>query len=367
MATQRKDGRWMAYARIAPGPKGRMAVYGATAEEADREARAIEAEARIPDLPDFSPGSFSHFVYKVWVPRTYPEIRNTTREFYDALLVHHILPQLGKMQIAEVGYAEMEALKRSISRRDKREGVPSPKRVREILMLTKTILGLFAKIERAKGSQAREDWSLVRMPDVPRKKDRPEPEPDFTERLLGQAAGHWMEGPLFCALLLGLRRGEVCGLKWSSINRERMVIEIKEQRHPKLKAGSVTKGEPRSLPVPEAFLRRIDELGDHDSVYVFTMPMRKGGRVPLLENELSKQTPRLCARAGLQRRTFHDLRAFAASNLVALGVDLVTVMEILGHTKLDTTELYVSSREKSKRDALSKLLNARLGDNRETG
>ena len=367
MASKRKDrAGWIAWARVAPGPKGRIAVYAATAEAADVEARALEAAARIPDLPNFSPGSFAHFVYKVWTPRTYPEVRSTTRQAYDGLLVHHILPALGRLPIADIGYTEMDTLKRSIARRDKREGLPSPKRVREILMLVKSILGLYAKLERAQNRQAREDWSLVRMPEPPRKKERPQPEADFTERLMAQAKGHWMEGPLLCALFLGLRRGEVCGLKWSAIDRQELRLSVSEQRHPKLAAGSTTKGKPRTLPITERLIQHLDALGDRESVYVFTMP-GKGGRIPLLENEISKQTPRLCAKAKVGRRTFHDLRSFAASNLLDLGVDLVSIMEILGHTKIDTTELYLYAREKSKREGLSKLLDARLGDISKTG
>jgi len=42
----------------------------------------------------------------------------------------------------------------------------------------------------------------------------------------------------------------------------------------------------------------------------------------------------LCKRAKVPTVAFHDLRSYSASNLAALGVDLNTIMSILGHTKL---------------------------------
>jgi integrase len=371
MATKRKDrNRWQAMARIAPGPKGRIAVYGETAEEAEAKKRELEAEAKSssqapPALPE---GSFGAFVYSVWAPRTYPDVRPTTRAAYDDLLVHHILPVLAMDPIDAIGYERLEDLKRSIRRKDRRPGEPSRRRVKEVVVLAKSILRLYATLQRARGLAAREDWRLVKSPLAPRKKARVDPEDDFTERLLREAQGTWLLGPIFCALFLGLRRGEVCGLKWSAIDRDRLRVSVHEQRHPELPDGSVTKGRPRSIPIPTELLERLDAMGDKSSVYVFTMDSKRKGRIPIIENEITRWTPRLCKAAGLARRSFHDLRSFAASNLAALDIDAVTIMEILGHTRLDTTELYLYSREQRQREALKRLLgtvDTGLPDNRE--
>jgi integrase len=45
----------------------------------------------------------------------------------------------------------------------------------------------------------------------------------------------------------------------------------------------------------------------------------------------------MLARAGLPRLPFHRLRHSAASIMIALGVPLRTVMEILGHSDIGTT------------------------------
>jgi integrase len=167
------------------------------------------------------------------------------------------------------------------------------------------------------------------------------------------ARGSWMEGPLVMALFLGLRRGEVCGLKWSAIDRKKMRVEIREQRHPLLPPGSKPKMQKvRTLPIHASVLERIDQLGDRSSLYIFTMKNHQ----PIRPNSLSDAMEWLCRDAGIKRQTFHDLRSEASSNLAALGADPWSIMEILGHTKMDMSMLYVNQRERNKRDALGLLI-----------
>lgn len=363
MATRRSDGRWVAMARISRGPKGRIPRYGRTEEEAEQKAMAMEMETspNTQSLPAFQHDSFAAFVYGIWAPHVYKSIRQTTKRSYDSMLTHHILPGLGHLPIATIGYAEVKTMVDGLMRTDRRgpkdaNGRTIPqilpdRRKAEVIMRTREILSLYNKLAQARGQQTREDWRLVEPPKRRRKKARKIPATGFTERLLGQAKGTYMEGPLFAALFLGLRRGEVCGLTWGDIDRKELTITISKQIQPEHGCTRVaTKGEARIIPVPVELLDFLETKGDKSSDFVFT----DHGR-PLKPNEVSKQPPRLCRLAGLDPVTFHDLRSFAASNLAALGVDLITIMEILGHTELNTTLIYLNSRDAQKREALSKL------------
>jgi integrase len=65
---------------------------------------------------------------------------------------------------------------------------------------------------------------------------------------------------------------------------------------------------------------------------------------------------RLLARAGLPRRTFHELRHAAASLLLAQGVHPRVVMEILGHSSIGVTmNTYSHVIPQLQRDAADKL------------
>ena len=356
----RKDGRYLAWARIAPGSKGRVPRYGKTQEEADAKARELEAASKQLDTPPpvstWPADSFAAFVYDVWTPHVYPGIRLTTQRAYDSILRHHILPAFGHMPIASIGYAEVTNALANLQRADKTGPLPA-RRANEVAMRTKEILGLYATLTTAEGRVARTDWKLAKAAKKKRRKTRQEPPADFTAKILEACAGRfaWARGPVFAALFLGLRRGEVAGLMWSDIDRVALTINVSEQRQPEYKESRVpTKGEGRTIPVPAALLDWLDKLGNRNSVFVFTGA--RGTPVPV--NELSKVAPRLCAEAGVPPVTFHDLRSFAASNLHALGVDLLAIMEILGHTKLDTSLLYLNAQTESKRAALEGLLQA---------
>jgi integrase len=112
-----------------------------------------------------------------------------------------------------------------------------------------------------------------------------------------------------------------------------------------------TKGAARSFEVPASVWQIIERHADKGkSAFVFT----NRGK-PLIVDEVSKLTARICEKAGLPSIDFHDLRAFAASSLIGLGVDPFTVMEILGHTDLRTTSIYIDTKSAQKKAALLKL------------
>ncbi len=356
---KRKDGRFLSWARVAPGPKGRRAQYGSTQEEADRKARALEAAAKQLDTPPPAPtwpgGSFAAFVYDVWTPHVYPDLRATSIRSYDSILRHHVLPALGHLSIASIGYEELKDALTGLQRADGKGSLPA-RRANEAAMRAKEILSLYVSLETAKGNQARTDWRLVKAAKKPTRKERAEPPVDFTQALLGACTGRfaWAKGPVFAAMFLGLRRGEVAGLMWSDVDRAALTIRVFEQRQPEHKEGRVpTKGQGRTIPVPASLLDWLDKLGDRRSVFVFTGA--KGTPVPV--NELSKVVPRLCEGTGMPPVTFHDLRSFAASNLHELGVEWLEIMEILGHTRLDTSLIYLNAKSAKKRTALEGLLN----------
>ena len=60
-------------------------------------------------------------------------------------------------------------------------------------------------------------------------------------------------------------------------------------------------------------------------------------------------------RAGLPKITWHMFRHSFATRLLADGVDIVTVKELLGHADIKTTMRYAHSNDDAKRRAVQKL------------
>lgn len=266
------------------------------------------------------------------------------------------MPAIGDKQLKAVTWEDIQALKDGASRKDGRKIAKpiSARHRREIVLLVKDIFNLALRLKKTTGVEEN-PCDLVTLPAISRKKERDEPEEDFAVRLMTAAietGEPFKVLVIFFSMFLALRRGEICGLPRTAIDRKNLRIQIYTQLQPY--GGSVdTKGKPRTIPITAEMLAFIDK---HTEANAFLVVSKSGK--PLSPNEVSKWVPKLCQDARLTRLTLHDLRAFAVSNLLAMGVDVLTIMEILGHTKIDTSWLYLYAREKNKREALSNLFNA---------
>lgn len=184
-------------------------------------------------------------------------------------------------------------------------------------------------------------------------------------------------GALFRVLaVVGLRRGEALGLRWSDIDFDDETIAVRrsvgagERGRPVLTDGktaasratvpvdSETLGLLRSLrvrhiesllgagvPVPtDSYVWRSDPLG--------TKPMAPGA--------VSQWWRRNRVRLGLAGVRVHDLRHFVASQLIAAGVDIVTVQARLRHASGTTTLAFyghpVREREREAADIAANVL-----------
>lgn len=361
-----KTQRWVKPVTI----KGKRISFYSKHSAADADAKAREAK-QASTQPSFDASTFAGFVYGPWRANTFPEIRPLTKKKYNGLLRNHILEapvrgsmEFGELPLASICLEDMQALKASLvfkgpQKRDAKEKDLSKAHERSVLLLVKSIL----QLARKSGRIQREDWDLIKVPPAPKKKVREEPEADFTQRILNAAKEYkpWMSGPLFAALFLGLRRGEVAGLKWNHVDRKNLCVNVSNQRQ-KFDGAThdvAVKSDDsnRRLEIESELLAWLDKLGNKGSIYVFT----GSEGYPISPAKITAAMPGLCKKAGVPVTTFHDLRSHAASNLAALEIDPWCIMSILGHSRLDTTGLYVNSKRNQRREALSKLLKTLAG------
>jgi len=89
---------------------------------------------------------------------------------------------------------------------------------------------------------------------------------------------------------------------------------------------------------------------------------RKDG-LPLDPTGLTRRFQKLLADAGMPRMRFHDLRHSAASFMIAQGVPLRVVMEVLGHSDIGVTaNVYGHIMPELSRDATSGVVRALWAD-----
>ncbi|MBU1181375.1 MAG: tyrosine-type recombinase/integrase [Proteobacteria bacterium] len=161
------------------------------------------------------------------------------------------------------------------------------------------------------------------------------------DRLLEAASAH-LKPILIVALNTGMRRGEILKLTWDRVDIEKEQIFINKTKS----------GKPRIVDMNSTLISLFTQLRSRDAAggYVFLNP--KTGK-PF--NKVQKSFDGACERTGIQDLRFHDLRHTFASRLIAAGVDLIRVKELLGHSTVRITERYTHASREDKKKAVELL------------
>ncbi|MEZ5021614.1 MAG: tyrosine-type recombinase/integrase [Bacteroidales bacterium] len=135
----------------------------------------------------------------------------------------------------------------------------------------------------------------------------------------------------------GLRRSEVIMLEPQDIDRERMLLSIRQAKGFK----------DRIVPISSRLVELIDSyLKRYRPVLYLFEGQRQGDRYSAASVE--KIFRMACTKAGIRKKiTLHGLRHSYATHLLEAGTDLRYIQELLGHKSSKTTEIYTHVTEKS--------------------
>jgi integrase len=166
-------------------------------------------------------------------------------------------------------------------------------------------------------------------------------------------------GPLVTVTLgVGLRLGEALGLRWADVDLNngtlsvrtalrRTPVEFREEGEPiyRLVAPKTDRSR-RTIQLPEFVIAALH----HQRRAQVEVRLAAGGRWlendlvfagpiggPLPPGSVTRRFEALVDRAGLGRLRFHDLRHAAATVMLAQGVELRVISEMLGHSSLGMT------------------------------
>lgn len=131
-----------------------------------------------------------------------------------------------------------------------------------------------------------------------------------------------------CAFLTacytGMRTGEIFALTWDDIDLEKKIIKINKTVYSKIKDDA------RSVEM--VFTK-------NNGLYVGTDIIKYPFKI--IHNEL-----------GIENCRFYDLRGSYATKILRKGAEIRDVADILGHSRIETTEnYYISSSEESRKHA----------------
>ena len=170
------------------------------------------------------------------------------------------------------------------------------------------------------------------------------------KRLYMLVGGHWLELVVKLAGSLGLRREEICGLKWESVDFDRRLIHIKEARTAYgatiVQKETKNRSSIRMLYMSEEIYRLMWREKMRQQAEA---PLREGdynpdnhvvldrNGAPYSPNALSLAFTRYIKRNNLPRVTLHGLRHSFATVASGQGVSLFDIGKALGHSTPATT------------------------------
>lgn len=386
---QRKDGRWegAAFVLTTAGTYKRVRAYGHTHEEARKKLTKLIAQADqgIPvasenwTLAEFLTYWLKHIVKEERRPKTY--------QGYEGVVRLHLVPGLGKKRLGKLTAQDVRVFINRIRKECQcckhgwdasRErptccALKAPKCCGSYLS-TRMIQSIHAVLRNALERAVREEIiprnvSKLVTVSVPSYKVNRGLTTEQARRVLRASREDRFHALYVLALCLGLRRGELLGLRWEDVDLDTGTLEVVQtlQRvsgelrfvRPK------TENSERTIPLPHFCIdalkghreRQLAERSDawpgwEDHGLVF--PSRRG--TPMEPDNLRRSWGAVRKAADLGEMRLHDLRHTCVSLLLDLGVPPHIVREIVGHSDIEVTmTIYAHASLSEKRKALGKL------------
>jgi integrase len=170
------------------------------------------------------------------------------------------------------------------------------------------------------------------------------PENETVTRLLATIKGTELETPVLLAAWGPMRRGEICALTLDDIDLATRTVSVTKAMVRNADGEWVVK-----LPKSAAGTRTITY-----PQYVIDLIRAKGYIYRGTPDTLSRRFVRTLSRHGFEHFRFHDLRHFAASFQIALGIPPEYVMERGGWHSPGTMQRYVHALDKQRREMADK-------------
>ena len=323
MVRKREDGRWEG--RIVVGHKKNgdsifRYISAPTQKELSVKLRQLTEAYKGVDLTEES-----NMALSVWLDKWLDEymaatLRPTTLNGYRRSLELHVKPYLGNKTLSKITAVDLRSLYRSLQE----TGRVHPRDGQSPGLSARTVHGIHTTLHHALKT-AMEQSLIPNNPaaevDPPKFDGTPmkiltEAQLDAFMKVIEKDA-FWHDF-FYTAVTTGLRRGEICALRWEDFDTKQETLHVRRTLH-KEKGKPLTTGDTKTY----AGTRKI------------ILP--PSTELPINPSRAYQQLNTLLTEAGLPDIRFHDLRHTFATHALSSGVDAKTLAGILGHTKASFT------------------------------
>jgi integrase len=341
----RRGATWTAHLTWGTGPRQQQIKKGGFRTRREAEAELVRLAATVQDGR--------------WVPAAKRTVgswltdwldnlvvagrRETTIHSYRRLVETHVRPAIGEISLADLSAVDVDRLYSTMASKGLK-----PRTIRFChSVLRKSLADAEAKMIVSynvadKASPPRS--SATRAPEAPVWT------PGQLRTFLEQTKDHHHGALIRLAAMTGMRRGELCGLRWSDVDLDAGTLAVRQTI-------TSVKGVPVVGDVKTATSRRVIDLDPQtvttlrryrtaqmewrllagprwiDSGLVFTVPDGSGWN----PDTITQAVERLAVASGLPRLTLHGLRHTHTTHLLASGVNPRLVSARLGHASVAFT------------------------------
>lgn len=369
---KRKDGRWEGrYIKEydCNGKAKYHSVYGKSYLEIKEKMRNITEETvRNDALKKERNFTFQDILY-LWLKSNQINLKNQTYSKYVFLIENHIIPILGNVKIERI---ESELLnqflyEQSLNGRLDKQGGLAASYLQTIHFIITSALDFSVKegyrssfIGKVSKPNMKKNLRILNVLTAE--------EQNLLENYLLQETDTYKLGILL-SICMGLRIGEVCGLKWEDIDVRARTLHIQhtvERISNTLNANDGQKtilalcdtktiSSNRIIPIPSIIFSQLKKFQKSNG---FVVPGKKYEYTDprTLQNKFHKAL----ISCGLKSTNFHALRHTFATRCIETGFDIKTLSEILGHSNVTITlNIYVHSSLEHKRKQIELLSSIR--------
>jgi integrase len=328
------------------GRRTRYVSFKGTKREAQVElARLVAANAAGQGV-DPSRETVADFLAR-WQEWARDHVAPKTAERYGEIIKNNVLPNIGSMQAQRLRPAHLVELYAKLGRSGGRDGTPlAPRTVGHVHRLLRRALGHAVTW----GATATNAAASVKPPRVPDSEIQILSESDIAA-VLRALNGKTLRTVVSFLLGTGCRRGEALALRWSDVDLDTAVVRIERSleqtkaglrfKSPKTRTGrrAVTistwlVAELRAHRVREVERRFALGMGaPPDDALVFG----KWDGAPRAPHAVTTQFRLATAALGIKSCTLHALRHTHVSQLIASGLDVLTIGRRVGHSSAAVT------------------------------
>ena len=371
------------------GKRIRRSVYAATQREAREKLQHVreahDAGMRINAGREPTVAQF----LDSWLQDAHkPTVRATTYRRDESAIRVHLAPALGRHRLTTLSPQHIERMMQ-----EKAEAGLKPRSIQQMRAVLRAALQQGIRW----GLVTRNVAALTAGPRTERQ-EIPALDRDSALRIVHAVHSDRLEAVVTVALAVGLRQAEALGLRWDDLDLDARTLRVNQtiQRvdGELVSVPPKTAKSRRTIPLPSFAVlalrghrtRQLEERlqageGWSDAGLVFTGARGQALDGPHVTRRFQRILASVCRLCGaresdhagaadhdfraLPRMRFHDRRHGAASLMLAQGVPLSTISEILGHSGIRiTADTYAHLTDELKRDAAN-AMDAAFGDTAE--